>query len=195
MSREKRWIAASTAWLLAALLAYLFWPEGKWTVSIEAEPAEATPWQAVHVIARVSPPRSSSRWKWSWASDSQSLPTHAAELTWRSGSVGDHRLEVAVESPRGTRASASVVIPVRYKSYYSPDGMPDLSKLPQDPAPKDLPFGIADVWVEKEHVCQGEPTRIRLTPFDKRGEEKWLIPVVAGQQATPLTGCSAPRPS
>src|SRR5262249_20614014 len=116
-------------------------------------------------------------------SDSHSLAAHAAELTWRSGSVGDHRLEVAVESPKGTRASASVVIPVRYKSYYTPDGMPDLSKLPQDPAPKELPFGIADVWVEKEHVCQGEPTRIRLTPFDKRGEEKWLIPSVAGQQA------------
>ena len=75
---------------------------------------------------------------------------------------------------------------VRYREYYSPETarIEKPETLPEA-VPKELTFGIADVWVEKSQVCQGEPARIRLTPFDARGagEAQWLTPVVNGVQA------------
>jgi hypothetical protein len=50
-----------------------------------------------------------------------------------------------------------------------------------------LPFEIAEVWVEKKEVCQGESSRIKVTPHDRRGEEKWLRPNVNHQQAWDIT--------
>src|SRR5439155_15157155 len=108
----------------------------------------------------------------------------ASEVEWRSGRRGEHTLAVIVESPWGTRKTAEVRIAVRYGEYYSPETSrlerPDT--LPE-PRAGELPFGVADVRVEKSEVCQGEPSRIRVTPFDRRGEDRWLTPVVNGQQS------------
>ena len=186
-------------WLIAlAGLFVVFWlsqrREPRWTVSLVADQDSATPWQRVHLVADVAPASAAKsrwwkwgKWQWQWESDSIPFSIRGPEVEWKSGKIGDHAVAVTVESPWGTKKSASVRLAVRYRDYVLPDSpmiqKPDLSLLPIDPNPEDLPFGIADVWVEKNQVCQGEPTRIRLTPFDKRGREQWLVPVVAGEQA------------
>jgi hypothetical protein len=190
----------SGAWAIAvAVLLAVFWlwqrREPSWSVSLIGDPGPAvTPWQPVHLVAGLAPAGAAKRrwwktgeWKWQWESDSIPFSVRGPEVDWKSGKVKDHRVTVTVESPWGTKKSASMSLTVRYADYVLPDSpqiqKPNLSALPKDPNPEDLPFGIADVWVEKTQVCQGEPTRIRMTPFDKRGRDKWLVPVVAGQQA------------
>jgi PKD domain-containing protein len=191
MTPIQRRMSFAVPLLLAALLAFLFWPEPKWTVSVEADELEPTPWQTVHVVAKVTPAsavKSPSRWKWQWSGDARAFTNNVPAVEWRSGKIGEHQIQLTVESPKGTKQTVTLALNVRYKSYLAQTGFnQDLSALPKDPAPADLPFGIADVWIEKDKVCAGEPTRIRVTPFDKRGEEKWLTPSVAGQQSWEAT--------
>ena len=61
-----------------------------------------------------------------------------------------------------------------------------------------LPFEIAEVWVEKRSVCQGEATRVRVTVNDSRGEQRWLRPNIAGIGAweiayVPPLGATGPQ--
>jgi hypothetical protein len=190
--RIRSWIAA----LVALLVALWLWPrsEPQWTPSLVADQESAlTPWQSVNLVTAIAPAGVAAnrwwkrgKWKYEWESDSMPFSIRGPEVAWKSGKIGDHTVTVTVESPWGTKKSASISLAVRYRDYFTPDShlqKPDLTLLPKDPTPEDLPFGIGDVWVEKSKVCMGEPTRIRLTPFDKRGRDKWLVPVVAGEQA------------
>jgi len=178
--------------------------EPAWTVAATADPSgEVTPWQSIAVSATVAPEDAlagrwlhGGSWHYTWTDDGAPLAITGATGTFRSGKLGEHVITVVVTSPWGTEHSASVHATVRYRAFMTPDSPvlhdPDVANLPKDPSPENLPFGIADVWVEKSRVCQGEPTRIRMTPFDKRGQDKWLVPVVAGEQAWEASFVAAP---
>jgi hypothetical protein len=191
----KRIVAAV---VVLIIVAWWLRREPAWSVAVAADPSgpssEVTPWQSIAVTATVAPADAlagrwlhGGTWHYTWTADGAPLAITGASGTYRSGKLGDHTITVTVTSPWGTEHSASLHATVRYRGYMTPDSPalhePDVATLPKDPSPEALPFGIADVWVEKTRVCQGEPTRIRLTPFDKRGQDKWLVPVVAGEQA------------
>lgn len=189
------------AGVVVAVIATVMWlrREPAWSVTLAGDrAAELTPWQAIHVAATVEPSDAmegrwlkGGDWKFTWDTDGTPNAISGADGQWRSGKVGDRVITVTVESPWGTKKTASIHKTIRYGNFVLPSSpalqTPDLAALPTDPSPDNLPFGIADVWVEKTKVCQGEPTRIRLTPYDKRGKDKWLVPVVAGEQAWETT--------
>ena len=193
--RRTMWIGLA----LAALIA-IWWNrrEPAWSVSLTADrESPLTPWQPVNLVAQIEPQSAlQSRlfkfgeWHWQWEADSIPFSVRGPDVGWRSGKIGAHELAIVVESPWGTKQRATLPLSIAYREYVEPDNgkveKPD-ARLPGDPAPKDLPFGISDVWVEKPQVCVGEPTRIRMTAFDQRGLDKWLVPVVAGEQSWEAT--------
>jgi len=118
-----------------------------------------------------------------WQADLAALTGHEQKVAWRTGDLGEHTFNVTVESPWGTKKTASTTVEVRLTSYAYP--LMAAGNM-ESPAPthakKELPYEIADVWVEKDEVCQGEPSRIRVSAKDKRGQEKWLTPVIDGKE-------------
>jgi hypothetical protein len=174
--------------LSAALVAILLWlrREPSWSVVIDAQDTEVIPWESTHLGGRVTPKRamkSPEGWHSTWTDNGAVFATETMETDWKEGAIGSHELALVVQSPWGTRKTASVTVTVAYKSFLAPMGMQAGSTLKSEPAPAGLPFGIQDVWVEKSSVCQGEPSRIRLTPFDHRGEAKWLKPTLGSSSA------------
>jgi PKD domain len=171
--------------LAALLVAYLLWPkrEATWTVAIESDHVAVTPWQTTQLVARIEPSiEGTESWHYTWQDGGRTFATTKTP-PWRSGTTGEHHLHVTVVSSSGRTATAELAIDVLYKPFVSPIGPQAASELASDPAPANLPYGIEDIWVEKSEVCQGEPSRIRLKAFDKRGEQKWLVPQVADSQA------------
>jgi len=181
----RRGLYVALALVIAALLAWWLWPTGEpsWSLSLEASSPVVTPWTPARLTAHVEPNIAGPHWKWTWQEAGRTFSHEPLATNWKAGKTGPHDVSVTVESPSGTRKTASVAVTVRYRDFMSPIGPQSADALASDPAPADLPFGIEDIWVEKTEVCQGEPTRIRLTPFDERGEQKWLIPQVADSQA------------
>jgi hypothetical protein len=175
-------IVAGLALASAALVAFLVWRKGepKWSVVVEAEDTTVTPWMTTRLAGKIAPKRALDRpgWHWTWTDNGTTFATETMVTEWKGSTLGTHDLSLSVASPWGTRRTASVAVTVVYKEYVTPIGPQAGSTLKSDPTPAALPFGIKDVWIEKRSVCIGEPTRIRLTPFDRRGEEKWLIPEV-----------------
>ena len=186
--RNRRWVY-SLATLLVLCLAWLLWfrTEPAWSASLTADQDAVTPWEVVQLTAHVEPASVLTRrsgWDWTWKSDGITFSHAPGSAPWKEGKAGDHEITLMLYSPWGTTRTVSTTVTVRFRDYYSPVGhSPDFSNLVRDPAPSGLPFGIKDVWVEKTHVCQGESSRIRVTPFDRRGEESWLSPIVNGQPA------------
>jgi hypothetical protein len=186
MTAERRRYAAFAGLLLVALVAWLFLRRGReprWSIVLEAEQSPVTPWRDIRVQASIQPAsavRNAEKWHWSWKADSTPLAGHEPKVAWRTADLGGHTIQVTVESEWGTRRTASVDVEVQLVSYMSPTG----KLVPPAPPPpaKELPFEIADISVEKDEVCQGEPSRIRMTPRDKRGEEKWLTPLIDGKR-------------
>jgi hypothetical protein len=189
-SRRRRLAAIGVAAALVTLIA-AWWlrPPPPWTVSLTPDELDVPPWTGIRIVATIAPGSlERSRFRYHWSADGEALDPKGSEIVWRTGTEGSHHVEVTVEGPRGVTHRARVDLSVYARDFVSVTG----ATMPAQPPPQadaSLPFGIADVWVEKSEVCQGEPDRIRVRPFHQGGpaEERWLRATIGNDRSWETT--------
>jgi hypothetical protein len=188
---RRRWIPIAV--LVAVLGGLLYFvltrgaSEPDWQLDLRASKPRATPWATVAFAAQPHVRGSddaiaTAGWTWKWSVDDHAIAGDGATRSWRSGVVGVHRVTVTATSAAGTTRSAEVELEIRTGPTVSdvPGGPPP----PIDPAVTDVPFGFADIEVEKSEICLGEPTLIRTTATSSAGSPANLITVIAGEQGS-----------
>jgi hypothetical protein len=187
-TKQRAIVAAVVLAATTALLLWWRWPTRAWTLWVEASDSDVPPWTSVDLSATLAPRDAPRRpLHWQWTDDGEEFSNEGPDVPWRSGEIGSHRIEVTAVAADGVRHHASIEVTVRSRPYVTAAG----THMAPPPAPPrvetTVPFRIADVWVEKRRICQGEPTRVRMTAADARGQEKWLRPNIDGQQAWEIT--------
>jgi hypothetical protein len=87
---------------------------------------------------------------------------------------------LSIHSPQGELRTTSIAVTVVRPAVARTGGEGEAAGGSPGEAAA-LPFGIADVRVDKPTVCRGEPSRIRVTPFHQHtGGEQWLTATIDG---------------
>jgi hypothetical protein len=124
-------------------------------------------------------------WQWRWLVDGADLAGDGPRQSWRTGRLGTHRVAVTATSTDGTSKTATLELEVVKTAFIDElRGRVAPPSQPVDPSIHDVPFGFADIVVEKSAVCVGEPTLIRTTATSKSGATGNLITAIAGIQGS-----------
>ena len=144
---------------------------GTWSVTLRASRVAVAPWQSVQLDAIVTP-AAARGWVFTWTGAGGDGPS----AVFRSGQAGEHHVRVLARSPDGVERTAAITLRVGTIAYVGSEAAPPATA----PRPE-LGFEVADIEVEKETICRGEPTQIRITARRAGGDEGWLVPSVDGK--------------
>jgi hypothetical protein len=181
-SRTGRRLFSAIAVLLAAILVlYLTRREPQWSVVVRADRTETAPWTPVRLTAVLTgAPADTTRWRFKWSADDGPIASSGDTAVWRSGNVGDHRLELRVTSPAGTEHVAVLDLPVILGPIVA-EGLGAAAPPPPTPTSLGSAIQITNVEVEKSEVCQGEPSIVKATA-NVEGSDRDLVMVIDGQR-------------
>src|ERR1700722_1728212 len=181
-SRTGRRLFSAIAVLLAAILVlYLIRREPRWSVVVRADRTETAPWTPVRLTADLTgAPADTTRWRFKWSADDGAMASSGDTAVWRSGNVGDHRLELRVTSPAGTEYEAVLDLPVVLGPIVA-EGLGAAAPPPPTPTFLGSAIQITNVEVEKSEVCQGEPSIVKATA-NVEGSDRDLVMVIDGQR-------------
>src|ERR1700733_14212881 len=99
-TRRRNWLVAAMVLIAAVVALFLLRRERAWSVAITADHDEAPPWITFELTGEMKGvPKDTSGWAFKWSVDDGLLQSTGAEATWRSGSIGEHRITLLVTSP------------------------------------------------------------------------------------------------